>query len=334
MIISLVIGLAAFLLISWSDWQNRVPESPTVNNPDSIVAWVGSRSITLREVEQRVALPLYQADQQRYHLLQQTIQLVIDDELLRAEASRKGVSIPQLLHDASESEAVSRLLDPPTPGRQLTPIRRSVTDLQDEARVRQALLVSLRRKSDVRNLLPALEPPVLAVGIGHDHQLGPEGAPVTIVEFSDFQCPYCRQSVKVLKELRQVYGERIRLVYRDYPGPNHRYALQAAEAARCAGEQGKFWEYHDLLFDRQSAENGWDFHALAQELGMNQQQFAACLTSGRFRKDIGNSMRDALKLGMTSTPTFFINGRPLVGAQPQANLRALIDPLPTQAALQ
>jgi protein-disulfide isomerase len=334
MVISLVIGLVAFLLISWSNWQNRVPESLTVNRPDSIVARVGSRSITLREVEQRVALPLYQADLQRYQLLQQTIQLLIDDELLRAEASRKGVGIPQLLHDASESEAVSRLLDPPTPGRHITPIRRSVMDLQYEALVRQALLLSLRRKTDIRTLLPALEPPVLAVSIGHDHQLGPEGAPVTIVEFSDFQCPYCQQSVKVLKELRQGYGEQIRPIYRDYPGPNHRYASQAAEAARCAGEQGKFWEYHDLLFDRQSAENGWDFHALAKELGMNQQPFAACLNSGRFRENIGSSIRDGMKLGITSTPTFFINGRPLVGAQSLANFRAVIDPLLAQAALQ
>jgi protein-disulfide isomerase len=122
-----------------------------------------------------------------------------------------------------------------------------------------------------------------------------------------------------------MYGEKIRLVYRDYPGPNHPYAPQAAEAARCAGEQGKFWEYHDLLFDRQSPGKAWDFVALAKELGLQLNVFDSCLNSGRFREEITKDLQDGLKLGITSTPTFFINGRPLVGAQPLATFQALID---------
>ena len=193
------------------------------------------------------------------------------------------------------------------------------------ARIRQALLLSLRRSTNVRLNLPSVDPPVFAVDSNSDRRIGPDLAPITIVEFSDFQCPYCRQGVKILKTLRQLYGDRIRIVYRDYLGPNHPYALQAAEAARCAGEQGKFWEYHDLLFDRQSAGTGWDFRLLAKELGLQSTAFDSCLHSGRFHDQIAKDLQEGLKLGITSTPTFFINGRPLVGAPPLASFQALID---------
>jgi protein-disulfide isomerase len=172
-----------------------------------------------------------------------------------------------------------------------------------------------------------LEVPVLEVEADGDRRLGPDRAPITIVEFSDFQCPYCQKSVGTLKELRRLYGDRIRLIYRDYPGPNHPYAPQAAIAARCAGEQGKFWEYHDLLFDRQSSNKGWDFASLSKELGLQQSVFEGCLNSGRFREQITKDLQDGLKLGITSTPTFFLNGRPLVGAQPLTNFQTLIDTL-------
>ena len=229
---------------------------PTIS---PVVATVNGRSITLRELEQAAALPLYQIDQQRSQLLQQALQRKIEDTLLEAEASRAGVSVSQLLAEASQSESIARLANLPAPVKRLSPGTTGDNqdhavshDPQEQARIRQALLVSLRRKADVRIALPPQEPPILLVGVDDDPSIGAENAPITIVEFSDFQCPYCQKSVAVLKELRRLYGEKIRLVYRDYPGPNHPYATQAAEAAQCAGEQGKFWEYHDLLFERQT----------------------------------------------------------------------------------
>jgi protein-disulfide isomerase len=301
--------------------QFKTSGPETAKSDDQVVATVGNHSITLREVMQAVALPLYVVDQQRNQLLQQATQNLVDEELLAAEASRKDISVGQLLHEASQSESIARLANLPAPVKRLSPS----LDAQEQARIRQALLVYLRRKADIHVALPTLEPPILAVSTDDDPRLGPDNAPVTIVEFSDFQCPYCQRSVPVLKELRRLYGENIRLIYRDYPGPNHPYASQAAEAAQCAGEQGKFWEYHDLLFDRQSSEKGWDFVALAREAGLQQSAFEICLSSGRFREEITKDLQDGLKLGITSTPTFFVNGRPLVGAQPLAGFQALID---------
>ncbi|HKY71780.1 MAG TPA: DsbA family protein [Nitrospira sp.] len=319
-----LIAFVGGLTIAGQPFKAAQPE-PT-GSKDAVVATIDGQSVTLREIEKNVALPLYLLEVQRQQLLQQALQSLIDERLLEAEASRKGVTLPQLLEEASQSESISRLANLPAPVKRLSPVgQQAALDGPEQARIRQALLISLRRSTDVHVSLPSVVPPVFAVDTNGDRRMGPDRAPITIVEFSDFQCPYCRQGVKILKTLRQLYGDRIRIVYRDYLGPNHPYALQAAEAARCAGEQGKFWEYHDLLFDRQSTGTGWDFRLLAKELGLQPSAFDSCLRSGRFRDQIAKDLHEGLKLGITSTPTFFINGRPLVGAQPLSRFQALID---------
>ena len=323
--------LAVGVISSGGHFGAMSPETFTVSNP--IVATVGNRSLTLGEVEKTLALPLYALDEQRHQMLQQAIQRLIDEQLLEEEAVNKGVPLSRLLEVASESDAIARIANLPAPVKRLAGSQTSALDAQEQARIRQALIVSLRRKADVRVTLPKLELPVLEVDADGDRRLGPDHAPVTIVEFSDFQCPYCQKSVGILKEIRRLYGDRIRLIYRDYPGPNHPYASPAAVAARCAGEQGKFWEYHDLLFARQSSDKGWDFISLSKELGLQQSVFDVCLSSGRFRDQVTKDLQDGLKLGITSTPTFFLNGRPLVGAQPLANFQALIDTLLAQQPL-
>lgn len=297
-----------------------------------ILAQVGNQAITLRDTEQAAALPLYQLDQQRVHLLQQTVQRLIDEELLKVEADKQGTTVPQLLQAASQSAPVARLASLPAPVKKIQPDpphqlsgHHTLQDDQEEARIRQALLVSLRRQADIRISLPVAEPPVLSVDPDDDPSIGPSDAPVTIVEFSDFQCPYCQKSVATLKELRRLYGDKIRVVYRDYPGPNHPQAASAAEAAQCASDQGKFWEYHDVLFDHQGT--GWDYGALARELGLHAGEFSSCLNTARYREEVRKDLQDGLALGIASTPTFFINGRPLVGARSLADFTALIDPL-------
>jgi len=317
--------LAVGVISSRGHFRGVSPEASPVTDP--IVATFGNRSLTLGEVEKTLALPLYALDTQRHQMLQQAVQRLIDEQLLEEEAANKGVTLSRLLEEASESDAIARIANLPAPIKRLAGSQTTALDAQEQARIRQALIVSLRRKADVRVTLPNLEMPVLEVEADGDRRLGPDRAPITIVEFSDFQCPYCQKSVGTLKELRRLYGDRIRLIYRDYPGPNHPYAPQAAIAARCAGEQGRFWEYHDLLFDRQSSNKGWDFASLSKELGLQQSVFEGCLNSGRFREQITKDLQDGLKLGITSTPTFFLNGRPLVGAQPLANFQTLIDTL-------
>ena len=321
--------LAVAILIT--RWQSPQHEQDPAKSKSGVVASIGTRSITLHELEQSVALSLYQADQQRSQLLHQALQQLIDEELLKAEAFRKGVTVSQLLADASESEAIARLADLPGPVKQFSV--EAPRDPQEQARLRRALLVALRRQVNIEINLPEPEPPILSVSADDDPSMGPANAPVTIVEFSDFQCPYCKLSLPIIKEILGKYPGKVKVVYRDYPGPNHPHAQGAAEAAQCAGDQGKFWEYHDSLFARQTPGTGWNFADLAKEIGLNQDAFATCLNTGRYREEVAKDLHDGLKLGVTSTPTFFINGRPLVGAKPFVEFQAVIDRLLKQQPL-
>ena len=334
LVVTGLIFLFLFAVILETRWQFPWPERYPTESGNRVVASIGTRSVTLHEIEQSVALAVYQADQQRSQLLHEALQHLIDEELLKTEASRKGVTVTQLVADASQSESIARLANLPAPVKRLNPSKaqsnvatETSLDPQEQARLRRALLVALRRQATIHINLPPPEPPILQVSTDDDPSVGPANAPVTIVEFSDFQCPYCKRSVPLIKEILAKYPGKVKVVYRDYPGPNHPYAPQAAEAAQCAGDQGKFWEYHDGLFDHQAAGSGWDFIELAKAIGLNQNLFTTCLNTRRYQEEVAKDLRDGMTLGVTSTPTFFINGRPLVGAKPFAEFQTVIDRL-------
>lgn len=158
------------------------------------------------------------------------------------------------------------------------------------------------------------------------YALGPADAPITIVEFSDFECPFCRRwHAEVYKPLLAAYPGQIRLVYRNLPLTSiHPDALAAAEAAMCAGEQDVYWKYHDKLFSSESL--GRDVYLqYAQDLGLNMQTFEACLNDHKYQKTIETDSDFAVNLGVRSTPTFFINGLAVVGAQPLDVFKQVID---------
>ena len=158
------------------------------------------------------------------------------------------------------------------------------------------------------------------------YALGPADAPITIVEFSDFECPFCRRwHAEVYKPLLAAYPGKIRLVYRNLPLTSiHPDALAAAEAAMCAGEQDVYWKYHDKLFSSESLGNSI-YVRYAQELGLNMSTFEACLSDHKYQKAIEADSDFAINLGIRSTPTFFINGLAIVGAQPLDVFKQVID---------
>ncbi|MEW5940493.1 MAG: DsbA family protein [Chloroflexota bacterium] len=159
------------------------------------------------------------------------------------------------------------------------------------------------------------------------HSIGPADAPITIVEFSDFQCPYCqRWREQVFDPLLAAYPGKIRIVYRNLPLTSiHPQAMPAAEAAMCAGEQNVFWEYHDKLFENQSGLGNDLYLQLATDLGLKMETFEACIADHKYQEAIKADMDFALGLGVQSTPTFFINGIAIVGAQPLTSFTQVID---------
>jgi len=158
------------------------------------------------------------------------------------------------------------------------------------------------------------------------HSIGPEDAPITIVEFSDYQCPFCRRwHDEVYQPLLAAYPGKIKLVYRNLPLTSiHPDALSAAEAAMCAGDQNAYWQYHEKLFSSESL-NTDVYMQYAQELGLNTQSFQTCITDHKYQQAIQADSSFAIDLGISSTPTFFINGLAVVGAQPLSVFKQVID---------
>ena len=170
--------------------------------------------------------------------------------------------------------------------------------------------------------------PVRRVTVSTDDQpsLGPANAKVTIVEFSDYQCPYCQVwDQQVYQQLMTNYPNKIRFVYRDLPLPMHPEAIPAAQAADCAGEQGAYWKYHDALFGQQYGLNRAAYEHYASDLGLDSKAFTTCLDSQRYLSKIQANANDAASAGLNSTPSFVINGRVLIGALPLSDFKAVVD---------
>jgi protein-disulfide isomerase len=159
-----------------------------------------------------------------------------------------------------------------------------------------------------------------------DPSIGSEDAPVTIVEFSDYQCPYCQAWYQqTYDQLMANYPGKILFVYRDLPLPGHPESLPSAEAANCAGEQGAYWKFHDALFSGQYELGRSAYEQYAAALGLDTAAFTACLDDHRYQAEVKADAADAEKLGLNGTPSFVINGRILIGAQPFENFKAIID---------
>lgn len=159
-----------------------------------------------------------------------------------------------------------------------------------------------------------------------DPSIGPKNAPVTIVEFSDYQCPYCKLwHDEVLSKLLADYEGKIRFIYRDFPLNGHPEAQPAAEAANCAGEQDAYWEFHRAIFSGQYGYGRSAYEQYARDLGLDVDAFASCFASNRYRDEVLSDYRDGIRLGVNSTPTFFINGTQVVGAQPYETFKQLVE---------
>ncbi len=160
-----------------------------------------------------------------------------------------------------------------------------------------------------------------------DPVFGPPDAPITIIEFSDYECPYCRKwHLEVWPRLKAAYPDQIRLVYRDFPLTSiHANAIPAASAANCAGEQGQYWEFNELLFSMKYNLGPSAYQSYAEELGLDMQDFLECVSSEKYTQEIQADFEFAANIGVRSTPTFFINGIPVVGAQPFEVFQQLIE---------
>ena len=260
----------------------------------------------------------------------------IDLLLLSQEAVRRNITVKQLLHveidekvapvSREEGRGAYEINTLAFPGAtEEAAIDKAIERLREYRRSwrRAAFLKELRQHGSIAILLdpPRLSRDLSIVGPGR----GPEGAPVRIVEFSDFQCPFCAQSQTTLKRIMTDYGDRVRIVFRHFPLPMHADARLASEAAACAEKQGKFWPMHDQLFASQSNLARANLTVFADDAGLEEQSWSRCLDSGEGSAPVFRDMEEGAELGINATPTFFINGRLVVGRPTYEAFRQVID---------
>jgi protein-disulfide isomerase len=186
--------------------------------------------------------------------------------------------------------------------------------------------VRLPSSGDASDSEPAQHISPQASQPGGDHpQRGGDNASITIVEYSDFQCPYCRQAESSLRQVLKKYGDRVRLVYMDFPLSFHQHAMEAAMAARCADEQGQFWPYHDALFESPSGLSAPALKGVAAQLGLDRASFDTCLDERKYESAVASDRAQGEASGASGTPYFNVNGQSMSGAQPASAFESMID---------
>jgi protein-disulfide isomerase len=306
-----------------------------------VVATVGSTPITLAMVDDKalqlpvasfgsvkLAVALYQARRA-------ALDELIADRLMDDAAKKQGLDRSALV----EKEITSKIrpvsdddvgfwystnqarVQGATLEQARQPIKAYLTE-QRMQEVRERYLADLKSKTTVT---VALDPPRQTVAEAGGPAKGPVGAPIEMIEFSDFQCPFCFRATPTVSQVLNTYGDKIRLVYRHYPLPNHPNARPAAEAAVCAAEQGKFWPFHDRLFADQSKLSPDDLKQSAAALGLDSAKFNACVDSHKTKAVVDADLQAGQEAGVDGTPAFFINGRVVSGAQPFEVFKRVID---------
>ena len=304
------------------------------------VATVGDDVITLEELEEPLAAQLAELEQKRHQLLSERLEHLIGERLLAQEATRRGISVEELLkrevyaraREVTDAEvtAFMRQNRARLPrGADEAHLRLKVWDYlrsQQVSQRRREYVGTLRAQAKVTVSLREPEPPRTLVSPDKGFTRGPANARVVLVEFSDFQSPFCKRVLGTVRQLIELYPGQVKWVFRDFPIERlHPTAPKVHEAARCAGAQGKFWEYHDLLFERAPRHAPEALEQYARELALDGPAFVRCLDGGASREAIAGDIEEGRRLGVTATPTFFINGRKLVGAKPLAEFRRLIE---------
>lgn len=302
------------------------------------VAEIDGQPIARGELEAFAADQLREIDKKRHQILEASLAGLIEKRLLEREAARRQVTVAELLATEVDSrvEPVTETEIDAWYEQNKARVRQSKDAVAGQIRsfleqqradpVRRELVAGLRERYGVKVLFEPLRIDIDATG---GPAKGPEDAAVTVVEFSDFQCPACKRLGPEISRLKEAYSDRVRFAFRQYPLTNiHPQAFKAAEAALCAGDQNRFWDMHDSLFARQRELGIDQLKERARELELDGEAFDACLDSGIHSDQVRADMKTGRQAGVTGTPTIFVNGRPVTllrGVSAYDQIAATID---------
>jgi protein-disulfide isomerase len=309
--------------------------------PADVVVTVGARNFTLAEVDEKAlreaaaSFGNARLGQALYLARRAAIDQIVGNELLDQEAKSRGIDRAGLV----EKEVAANVKTPTdaditqwyqanaarVQGAPIDQVRAPIRNLLIQQRMedaREQYLATLKKKIKVSMALEPVREKVADTGFASQ---GPANAPIVLIEFSDFQCPFCQRAEPTVEQVLKTYGNQIRFVYRHFPLPNHPNARPAAEAAVCAEQQGKFWQYHKELFANSSHLSNDDLKSHAARAGLDQSRFADCFDGHKTKERVDADIDEAESAGVSGTPAFFINGRPIDGAQPFSAFKAIID---------
>lgn len=299
-----------------------------------VVATIKGEPITSGDVENSLLPLIFDTQQQVYKVRKEELELSINDTLLAQEAQKRKVTISALLGAEVKPNPVTdeqtKLFFEKNKQRvsgDFAQTKDAIRQYLEKIELRQAergFVERLRAAAAIQVFLVAPESPVFSVSTNDQPSLGNADAPVTIVTFTDYQCPSCAAMHPSLERLVKEYGTKVRLVARDFPLGQHAEAFKAAEAAEAARDQGRYWEYVQILLRNQSALSVEKLKGYASELALDRTKFDTALDSGKFAESVQRDIEDGMKLGINGTPTVFINGR-RVTAQGYDELKASVD---------
>jgi protein-disulfide isomerase len=314
------------------------PTSQAGGNPDRVVATYNGGKITAGELEKEARPQIAELENKMYQARKQALEQMAVERIVKAEAAKAGMSDQDYIRKRVEEAPVQQpteaqerqFYDRLKAGGQIPPdatfdslkdrIGQALINQQRQGQM-QKVVAELQKQANLKIDLPQPRIQVAAEGPTR----GPKDAPITIVEFSDFECPYCGAAHDTVEQVMSSYAGKVRLVYRQFPLSFHPHAAKAAEASLCAADQGKFWEYHDVLFKNQKKLDPTDLKAYAGEVGLDGQKFGQCLESGDKKKTVDADQQAGLAAGVGGTPAFFINGIFLNGAVPVDEFKKIID---------
>lgn len=305
---------------------------------EGVAARVGGIEITNAELRKGIESDLYELERKIFDTKMNKLKALILEKLMAKDPKKKGLSNDEYMEKyiakdvkIAESEIQAFVKEKKIPKEQLNPqIKERIRNFLMAEKKKEAVEQWLAKKTEDTGIEVYLEKPrrpSFDVEVGKAPVKGPEDAPVTIVEFSDFQCPYCAKAAQTVNQVKKEYGKKVRVVFKQFPLPFHSQAKQAANAALCAWEQNPayFWKMHDRLFADQTKLNKEDLANTAKKIGANERKLAKCLEEGSYMSMIDRDIQQGKDLGVKSTPTFFVNGKLLQGAQPFEAFKEIIE---------
>jgi protein-disulfide isomerase len=304
---------------------------------ENVAAKIKGEEVTFDKLLDGVENDLYEAEMKVYELKMNQVRAMVLKKYMESDSAYKGdndkfldtviakgakVSEKEVNKFATERKIPKQNLDDQLKGR--------IKQFLLKEKKQQAIdtwLARKTKKTPVEVYLKKPQRPVKDINVGSSPFMGKADAKVTVVEFSDFQCPYCSKGAEIMDQIKKKYKGKVKIVFKNFPLPFHTHAKLAAAGALCAREQKEesFWKLHDLMFKDQSGLAKEGLVAKAKKIGLDEKKFSQCLDEKKFMKAVEDDMAEGKRVGVKSTPTFFVNGQMVNGAQPLEVFSEIID---------